>query len=178
MKLRGQVLVGVLLVAIGSLALMSNLLDIDFGAICWPSFFILLGVWIIVRPRMVSEETDVHLILLGDFNRSGGWKVADQEFWSFIMDANLDFTQADIPEGETDLKLYGFVSDIDILLPAEVGFKINSYGFVTNALVLGEKHTGFFIQPVQEISKNYATATKKINIDQLGFIGEVTIRNA
>jgi predicted membrane protein len=178
MKLRGQILVGVLLVAIGSMALLSNLLDINFGAICWPSFFILVGIWIIVRPRMVSDQTNVHLIFLGDLNRSGHWEVTDQEIWSFITDANLDFTQADIPEGETTIKMYGFVGDLDVLLPKEIGYKINSYGFVTNARILGTKQTGFFMQPLQEVSENYATAAKKVNIDQLAFVSELTLHNA
>jgi hypothetical protein len=81
MKLRGEVLVGALLVAVGILALMSTLLNVDFGLICWPSFFILLGIWIIVRPRMVSEDTDVHLIFLGHLDRTGEWEVSDLEIW-------------------------------------------------------------------------------------------------
>lgn len=176
MKLRGEVLVGVLLVGIGSLALLSTLFNVDFGLICWPSFFILLGIWIIVRPRMVSEDTNVHLILLGDLNRSGEWKVADQEIWSFITDANLDFSQADVPEGETSIKMYGFIGDMDVTLPSDVGFKFHSFGFVTNAQIAGQKQTGFFLQPVQEVSSGYETATKKVNIELISFIGEVKIR--
>jgi predicted membrane protein len=72
--------------------------------------------------------------------------------------------------------MYGFVGDIDVTLPAEVGFKLNAYGFVTDARILGEKHTGFFIQPVQEISEGYETASKKVDIDLLAFVGEVKIR--
>ncbi len=178
MKLRGEILVGVLLVAIGFLALMSTLFNVDFGLICWPSFFILLGIWIIIRPRMVSEGTNVHLIFLGDLNRSGEWEVSDQEIWSFITDTDLDFTQTDIPEGETAIKFYGFVGDLNLALPAEIGFKLNAYGFVTNTRILGEKQTGFFLQPVQEQSENYMTASRKVNIDLLAFIGEVDIRRA
>lgn len=178
MKLRGEVLAGVLLVLVGSLALISTLFNVDFGLLCWPSFFILLGVWIIIRPRMVSEETDLHLILLGDLHRSGEWTVTDQELWAFITDVDLDFTQADIPVGVTSIKLFGFVGDIDLYLPAGVGFRLNSYGFVTDARILGEKHTGFFLQPVQETSESYDAAEKKIDVDLLAFIGEIKVRQA
>lgn len=176
MKLRGEVLVGVLLVGIGSLALLSTLFNVDFGLVCWPSFFILLGIWIIVRPRMVSEDTNVHLIFLGDLNRSGEWKVEDQEIWSFITDANLDLSQAVIPEGETSIKMYGFIGDIDVTLPADVGFKFDSFGFITNARIANQKQTGFFMQPVREMSAGYETAARKVNIELISFIGEVKIR--
>lgn len=176
MKLRSEVLVGVLLVAIGFLALMSTLFSIDFGLICWPSFFILLGIWIIIRPRMVSEDTNFHLIFLGDLDRSGEWEVSDQEIWAFISDTNLDFSQTEIPDGETTIKMYGFVGDLDVMLPAGVGYKLNSYGFVTDARILGEKQSGFFFQPVQEESEGYASASKKVSIDLLAFIGEVELR--
>ncbi|MGD8632187.1 MAG: cell wall-active antibiotics response protein LiaF [Anaerolineales bacterium] len=178
MKLRGEILVGVLLVLVGFVALVSNLFNIDFGLICWPSFFILLGIWIIVRPRMVSEDTSVHLILLGDLHRSGKWEVSDQEIWAFIADADIDFTQVEIPDGETAVKMYGFVGDLDISLPVEVGFKVNSYGFVTDARILDEKKNAFFLQPLQETSENYATAAKKINIDLYAFVSEIKVRQA
>lgn len=176
MKLRGEILVGALLVAIGFLGLISTLFNVDFGLVCWPSFFILLGIWIIVRPRMVSEDTNVHLIFLGDLNRSGEWEVSNQEIWSFITDADLDFSNASIPEGVTKIKMYGFVGDIDLTLPVDVGFKLNAYGFVTDVRILGEKHTGFFLQPVQEVSDGYETASKKVDIYLLAFVGEVKIR--
>lgn len=178
MKLRGQMLLGVFLVIIGFLTLLSNLFDIDFGLVCWPSFFILLGLWIIVRPRMVSEDTNVHLILLGDLHRSGDWQVSDLEIWSFITDADLDFMHASVPEGETTIKLYGFIGDLDLLLPADVGFKLNAYGFVTDARILGEKRSGFFLQPVEQASENYDSASKKINVELIAFIGEIKIRQA
>jgi predicted membrane protein len=178
MKLRGEILVGVLLVLIGFVALVSNVFNIDFGLICWPLFFIFLGVWIIARPRMVSEDTRVHPILLGDLRRSGEWEVSDQEIWAFIADVDLDFTQAAIPDGETMIKMYGFVGDLDVTLPAEVGFKVNSYGFVTDARILGEKRNGFFLQPLQETSENYEMASKKVSISLLAFVGDIKVRQA
>lgn len=178
MKLRGEILVGVILVLVGFVALVSNLFNIDFGLICWPSFFILLGVWIIVRPRMVSEDTKVHPILLGDLRRSGEWEASDQEIWAFIADVDLDFTQATIPEGETAIKMYAFVGDLDVTLPSDVGFTVNSYGFVTDARILDEKQNGFFLQPVQETSENYETASKKVSIYLLAFVGDVKVRQA
>jgi predicted membrane protein len=178
MKLRAEVVLGTLLVLVGFLALISTLFNVDFGLICWPTLFILLGIWIIVRPRMVSEDTNVHLIFLGDFKRSGGWEASDQEIWSFITDADLDLTNAEIHEGETSIKMYGFVGDLDVTLPSNVGFKVNAYGFVTDVNILGQKKTTFFLQPVQEASEDYALVAKKINLDMIAFVGEVKVRRA
>lgn len=178
MKLRGEILVGALLVLFGFLALLSALFNIDFGEICWPSLLILIGIWIIVRPRMVAGGTKVHQILFGDFTRSGDWVTGDEELWSFISDVDLDFTSAVLPEGETTIKIFGFVGDVNVRIPEQIGFRVDAHGFVTEARVMDEKRSGYFFQPIEFISPDYAEAETKINLQVFSFVGEITIRGA
>ncbi|TFH37055.1 MAG: hypothetical protein E4G99_03435 [Anaerolineales bacterium] len=174
MQKRGQLILGGALILFGVLFLISNFFNIDFGAICWPVLIIVVGVWIIVRPRMVSEETDVHMWVFGDHNRRGEWQAKDQEIWSFIGDVNFDFTGAELGQPETHLKLYSFVADVDVTVPEDVGLSISWFGFVTEARVLG-KHMGGLVTPVQYASEGYESAAKKINLEMISFVGDLKV---
>ena len=174
MKKQTQILLGSVLIGFGFLIMMSNLLDIDFGAICWPSLLILVGVLIIVRPRIAPEGTDVRILFFGDLRRSGEWDVMDEEIWSFVGDVDLDFTQANFPEDEATFKLYRFVGDLDIIAPKDMGISISSMGFVTEARIEGKKRGGF-VTPVRYTSENFESAAKRIRLDMISFVGDLKV---
>ncbi len=174
MKKQTQILLGSVLIGFGFLILMSNLLDIDFGVICWPSILILVGILIIVRPRIAPEGTDVRMFLFGDMRRSGEWDVMDQEIWSFVGDIDLDFTRANFPEDEVDVRLYCFVGDIDIIAPEDIGISISSMGFVTEARLEGKKRGGF-VTPVRYKSENFESAAKRIHFDMISFVTDLKV---
>jgi len=174
MKKQTQILLGSVLIGFGFLILMSNLLDINFGAICWPSFLILVGILIIVRPRIAPEGADVQMLFFGDLRRSGEWDAMDQEIWSFVGDVDLDFTQANFPEDEVTFKLYRFVGDIDIILPKDMGISISSLGFVTDARLEGKKRGGF-VTPIRYTSENFENTTKKIHLEMISFVADLKV---
>ena len=174
MKKQTQILLGGALIGFGVLIMMSNLFNIDFGAICWPSFLILVGVLIIVRPRIAPEGTDIRMLLFGDLRRSGEWEVMDKEIWSFVGDVDLDFTQAIFPEDEVTFQLYRFVGDVDIIVPKDIGISISSMGFVTEARLEGKKRGGF-LTPIRFTSENFESAAKRIHLDMISFVTELKV---
>ena len=174
MKKQTQILLGGALIAIGGLIMMSNLFNIDFGAICWPSILILVGLLIIVRPRIAPEGTDVRMLLFRDLRRSGEWDVVDQEIWSFLGDVDLNFTQATFPEDEVTFQLFRFVGDVDIIVPKDIGISIYSMGFVTESRLEGKKRGGF-LTPVRYASENFESAEKKIHIEMISFVTELKV---
>jgi len=174
MKKQTQILLGSALIGFGFLIMMSNLFNIDFGAICWPSFLILMGVLIIVRPRIAPEGKDVRMLLFGDLRRSGEWDARDQEIWSFVGDVDLDFTQANFPDDEATFQFYRFVGDVDIIVPKDVGISISSLGFVTEARLEGKKRGGF-LTPVRYTSENYDSAANKIHLEMISFVAELKV---
>jgi lia operon protein LiaF len=176
MQNRGQLILGGLLILFGILFLISNFFNIDFGAICWPTLIILVGVWIIVRPRMVSEETDLRMWVFGNHYQRGEWSPKDQEIWSFIGDINLDFSQADLDKPETTLKIYCFVADIDLTLPKDIGLSVSWVGFVTDGRIYAER-LGGFASPVHYMSEGYEAAEKKLNVDILSFVGDFKVHS-
>ena len=176
MQNRGQLILGGLLILFGVMFLISNFFNIDFGALCWPSLIILVGVWIIVRPRMVSEDTDLRMWVFGDHTRRGDWQAGDQEIWSFIGDINLDFTEAELKTDEISLKIYCFVADIDLTLPEDLGLSISWFGFVTDGRI-GDKRLGGFVSPVRYQSENYESASKKLNLEMVSFVGDLKVHS-
>lgn len=174
MQNRGQLILGGALILFGVLFLISNFFNIDFGAICWPMLIILIGVWIIARPRMVSEDTDVRMWLFGDHYRRGEWQAKDQEIWSFIGDINLDFTEAELEKPETKLKIYTFVADIDLTVPDGIGLSISWFGFVTDGRIHGERMGGF-VTPVHYTSEGYESSSKKLDLELISFVGDLKV---
>ena len=174
MKKQTQLFLGSVLIGFGVLVLLSNIFNIDFGAICWPSVLILIGVLLILRPRLAPEGTDVRMLLFGDLRRSGVWEVKDQEIWSFVGDVDLDFSQANFPADEVNIQLFRFVGDVDIIVPEDVGISISSTGFVTEGRLEGKKRGGF-LTPIRYTSENYEAAAKRFHLEMISFVADLKV---
>ena len=174
MRNRGFLMVGSLLIVWGGLILLSNLFNIDFWSICWPLALILVGVWLLVRPRPVIGGAHIHLSPLNNTRRSGAWKVADEEIFTLVGNTRLDMTQAEIQPGETVLRVYGFVGDLNLRLPQDVAFSVSSWAFVNDVRILNQKHDGF-VTPVEYASPNYESAEKKMRLETFFFVLDLDI---
>lgn len=172
MRGRGQLIIGGLLIFWGLLVLLENFTSIDFGELFWPIVLIGIGLWMIFRPRMVGAETDVGMRLLGDIRKMGEWQVKDVEYWSFIGDIKLDFSEAQVPAGETAIRVFGFIGDLKLRVPEGIGVAISNIGFVTESSIFGRK-AGGFVTPVDWKSEGYEAAEKKLNIEMVNFIGGI-----
>ena len=93
----------------------------------------------------------------------------------FVGDVELDLVHADLPDGETTLRIYGFVGDVDVTLPPGVGLSYTSTGFVTDARVNERKLEGFVI-PFSYSSDNYPAALKRIRLETFFFVADVKVR--
>ena len=175
MRHQGQFYLGITIVAAGVLLLLANIFNINLGILCWPTAFILLGVFLILRPKMVQPGTEMTQKFLGEVERSGSWQVVDEEFWYFVGDLELDMTKADIPDGVTNLRAFGFVGDIDLLVPADVGVQLTSTALVSD-VSLPESHEETILSPVTLQTSNYKLADRKINLKTTFFVGDVKIR--
>jgi predicted membrane protein len=177
MRDKGQLWLGGVLIFLGVLIMLDNLFGIRFGSLFWPLVFILVGVLIIVRPRMVGPDTEVGVRLFGDVRNMGEWDVRDAEYWCFIGDVKLDMREANIPDGVTNLKMYGFITDLKMRVPQDLAVNIGNVGFITESRLFGER-VGGFLTPINWKSDNYDSAKQKLNIEMVNFIGGVTlIRN-
>ncbi len=103
----------------------------------------------LLRPQLFDPNTPGQLKLLGDVHRRGAWQVTDEEIWTGIGNVRLDMTNADVPTGKTQIRVFNFVGD--------VGVWVSSTAFVTDARVLGQKRD-YFLTSFELSSDNYETA--------------------
>ena len=92
-----------------------------------------------------------------------------------IGDVDLDLTQAQVPPGETIVRVISFIGDIDLLVPSEVGVSINSYAFLTTSKFLKRKNDSFVI-PQSLQSDGYLSAENQIRLEAFGFINDIKVR--
>jgi len=175
MRNQGQFYLGIVVVVFGVVLLIANIFDINLWIFCWPMFFILLGVFLIYRPKMMEPGTELTQKFLGEVQRSGLWQVVDEEFWFLVGDVELDMINADIPDGVTNIRTFGFVGDIDIYVPSDVGVMVNSTAFVSDVGMPDGKEENF-LMPVHVSTNNYKMAEKKISLQTTCFVGDIKVR--
>ena len=175
MRNQDQIFLGAVLVLLGILFLISNVFNVNLGAFCWPVAFILLGVWLLLRPQMVGPDTAMTQKLFGEIERTGPWQVTNEEIWAFIADLELDMTKADIPVGETHIRCLGFIGDIELFVPEDVGVSVSSFAFVSDVAIPDHKQESF-LAPVRLQSNNYKMAERKVHLEATFFVGEIKVR--
>ena len=171
------VIIGGLLITFGLLALFSNLFQIDFGAICWPAALILVGIGLLLSPRLELSEKNIKFRPLADVKRRGAWTVEDEEIWLLVGDVKLDFSEANIPAGETLIRLMGFVGGVRLTLPADVGYSVNSTAFL-NELRTPDGKSSTFVSAMKRQSEGYQEAGRKIRLDSVYFIADIRVRES
>lgn len=175
MRTRGVMIIGIFLIVMGVIALASNLTGINFSNACLPTVLILMGLLVLLRPRTVKEGVDVDFILLGDYKRSGVWKAAPLELWSGLGDVKLDFSQADVPEGETPIHIYHLIGDV-VLRPGDVaGLSLTANNLLGTVKWMGAKQDNF-LNSLQFSTANYSQAERKLLVEVTNLIGDVKVQ--
>ena len=175
MHQRGHHHIGVLLIFIGAIFLIAQILHVNPWSLLWPLLLIGLGVWLLVRHKHVEPDTNVTQKFIGDIHCTGDWDVTNTEVRIFIGDVELDMTQAKIPDGTTNINVFGFIGDLHILVPKSVGISVTASGFITEAKMGEEKQEKFFAS-VRLKSDNYDSAKRKISLETTYFIQELKVR--
>jgi len=174
---RGQIIIGVLLILFGVISLANVVFpNLDIGRFIGPLLLIALGVFLILRVSLAGQDVKVQIPVLGDLRNVGAWEVTQHEIWWFVGSNRLDFTEAVFPEGEGVIKIFGFVNDIIIILPDDVGLHIVSTAFLNDYRGLYGKQERF-LSPLEEQSQNFTTAEKRVTVKSFAFVSEIKVRS-
>ena len=175
MRNKWQVVIGAFIILVGLMILIGNLTGFNFWKIFWPLLLIGLGIVLLLRPQMISSDATVRQKLLGDIRLDGEWQVTDEEIWLLVGDVRIDLTEAQIPAGETKFRIFGFVGDVRMIVPAGVGISVQSNAFVTDSRVLGEKRESF-LAPMHFATDDYETAERKIRLETGYFVADIKVK--
>ena len=177
MKNRSQIIIGAVILVFGLAALLATIFKINIWALCWGIGLILLGVLILLRPRLITPGSQTRFRFLADINRSGDWQVRSEEIWTFVSDGKFDLTSADLPTGETKLRFIAFVSDTTLIIPEDVGVSISLTSFYSEIKFLGDRDDAV-ISPIKKSSEGYELAERKILLETICFVSEVKVKRA
>lgn len=172
---RTVIFIGLVLVVGGVVLLAGNIFDFNGWALCWPVALIALGVWFVMRPASSMPGGASTYRFIGDVNRSGPWQVANEEFSQFVGDTHLDLTQAMILPGETRLRFSGFVGDLVLTIPAQVGVSLTAAAFISELDLFGQRRSAIFT-PVEISTPGYAAAERRLHVEVSYFVADAKIR--
>jgi predicted membrane protein len=173
---RWQVIIGLILILLGIIALMNQVFpNLGIGRFIGPVILIGLGLLLILRPRIAGPDVIVQIPILGDVRKTGVWEVTQHEIWWFVGSSRLDFTEAVFPKGDAVIKIFGFVTDVKVILPDDVGLRVTSSAFVNEYKGLQGKQERF-LSLLEDQSANYSSAEKRVNLQTVGFVSEIKIR--
>jgi predicted membrane protein len=173
---RGQQVLAISLIVLGGLLLAARFLSISPGRIFWPLVLVILGVILVVSPQSLRPSANSRFAFAGDYYFDESWEVQSQEFRMFAGDVEFDLTNAAIPEGETFIQVYCFAGDLDVRLPADVGVKIATNAFVTDAKINGEKKE-FVFSGLRYKSEGYDEAARKLVFEWSSFASDISLRH-
>mgnify|MGYP001554394440 CR=1 FL=1 len=173
MNRNGRVFFASILILYGIILILGQLFSFDAGRLFFPLVLISLGLWLVFFSR--NRDGNFKIFPIGEMNRRGNWKVGDETSYSFVGDIELDFTNAEFDGTEKEIELAGFVNDIDIFLPEDVGLRVSSSAFVSEAIIYGEKFERI-MTPYNFETDNYETAEKKVFLNCRGFVCEINLR--
>lgn len=172
---RCQIVVGIVLVLIGLFSLMALFFHFNPWGYFFPLLLVALGVWLILRPQIRGRDIEVETPILGDVRKTGVWEARDHEIWLFAGDVRLDFSQATLPEGDALVRIVGFVSDIEVILPEDAGLTVEAGAIVSGIKSFDGKRERF-LTGITYQSPDYDLAEKRIKLETIGFVSEVQIK--
>jgi predicted membrane protein len=175
---RWQLTIGIILIVLGIIALMNQVFpNLNIGRFVGPLVLIGLGLLLILRPRIAGPDVIVQIPILGDIRKTGIWKATQHEIWWFVGSSRLDFSEAIFPSGDAVIKIFGFVTDVKVILPDDVGLRVSSSAFVNEYSGLQGKQERF-LSPVEDQTANYLSAEKRADLLIVAFVSEIKVRPA
>jgi predicted membrane protein len=174
---KSEIIIGSIVLGVGALLLIGALFDVDIWGLICPAGLIALGVWLIYQTRKDPREGEIKIRFVGDIRRRGVWQSESEEIWAFVLDTVLDFTEADLPDGETTFRYGAFVNDIKVTIPSDIGVAVESMAFMTETRIFGASQQTFVV-PYTWQSDNFASSLKKVIIKPMCFVAEVKIKQS
>ncbi len=176
----GELFVALFLILLGLLLLAGNLgwFVIDWRVV-WAVALILFGVWLVSRAFQPSPYAGMGSYYgLGDYHPDLTGQEIRRLNWSHgVGDFTLDLTRVTIAEGENAVRASLIFGDLRVLLPREAAVRVRARAAWGDVAALGEKAEGITPSVIWQ-SDDYATASRKINLDASVGLGEVQVQRA
>lgn len=172
MRRKTLIIIGAGLIAMGTLQILSYYLNINFWAVFISIGLILLGIFLLLRPKMSLSDRSLKLVPIYEIQRYDAWTPVDEDIFMFVGDIDLDFSRARLLPGETTIRIFSFVSEIRLLANEHTKISISSFGFLNQTNYLGDKKDLFFTPSSYQSEFNDAQGSD-IRLEVYGFVVEL-----
>jgi len=172
---RWQIITGIVLVFLGLIALLEALFVVDLWRFVGPLLLIGIGVLLILRPQLAGPDVHVQMPVLGDMRKTGVWEATQHEIWWVVGSNRLDFTEAVFPKGDAKIKIIGFVAEVRVILPEDVGLRVEASGVVSELKSMDGKQERIFSLLEYE-TPNFNHADKRVTLQTIGFVSEIKVK--
>jgi hypothetical protein len=133
-----------------------------------------LGVLAILAAWRVRRFSRRLRRTVGHVEAASGLRVQDGVIATVFGDISLDLRQADLPAGETELRLLCWIGTVTVLVPAEVGIDVAAQSLLGAVRVLDQREEGV-VNDIHVVSEDYSTRPRRLLMRLSTLIGEVTV---
>lgn len=170
--LSGENRTGYVLIGLGLLFLSLSHISILFAVI-----LISFGYYLIRSNQLQKDPSykQRHNILESIRWNREPWVLNNMSVWSIVGEMNLDLSLAIIEQPETTLVFQGIVGDIDIIVPDDLGVRIESTILIGETKIGLEQQDGL-VTRMNWQSMNYNTAEQRVIITLSYVVGDVHVK--
>jgi lia operon protein LiaF len=169
--------VAIALIVVGVVFLLGNLGLVALNwSIVWPALLILFGVWLVWRAFLpASSQASQVSYGFGDYAPDlSGKEIRRETFSHGLGDFDLDLTHATIPDGESVVRASLGFGDLKVIVPNGLALKIHASAGFGELELFAQKTEG--IGPnLKYRSDDYATASRKVDLDASVGVGQVRV---
>jgi len=172
---RWQIIAGIVLIILGFIALIEVVFQIDLQRFIGPLILIGLGTLLVLRPQFAGPDVHVQMPILGDIRKTGVWEVTQHEIWWMVGSNRLDFSQAIFPENDAKIRIIGFVAEVKVILPENVGLRVESSSVFSEFTDQDGKQEQFF-SVLEYESPNYTSSDNRVTLQTFAFVSEIKVK--
>ena len=169
-----QFALGVFILMMGLFSLIQLVFNVDLWKFIFPLVLIGVGVFVILRPKIIEKNQTLMMRLFGDIRKVGEREITNEEYWLLAGDVNLDYASSIVPGGEFEIKIFLGFGEIRLTVPNGVGVKILCESMISEIRSEMGKEERIFQRNSFE-TPDYATMMQKISFKTLGIVNVVEL---
>jgi hypothetical protein len=133
-----------------------------------------LGVLAILAAWRVRRFSRRLRRTVGHVEAASGLRVQDGVISTVFGDITLDLRDAELPEGETELRLLCWVGTVTVRVPADVGIDVTAQSLLGSVRALDHHEEGL-VNDIHVTSEGFASRPRRLLMRLSTLVGEVTV---
>ena len=130
-----------------------------------------------MRPYLLGPDTLVIQKVTGPVRQEGPWQVTPAEIWLGAGDVLVDFSHAMVPPGETRIRVFAVLADVNMFVPNNIGVAVVTWAFMSDVRLFDQTEEGV-VRSLQLASPNYQAHERRLLIEARCLVADVDVRAA